>query len=159
MGVWGYPPDISFTPFLARACPELAEGKGNRSDDAPLIETLDKVGGDGRRSCSTPCQDAPVHCRADLPGGSLDKARWYNGKIGGNTAPKEVGMILARRMGNLGTESAFAVLAKARELEAQGRDIVHLEIGEPDFATPKHIREAVVRAVEQGYTHYVPAPG
>ncbi len=68
-------------------------------------------------------------------------------------------MILARRIGNLGTESAFAVLAKARELEAQGRDIVHLEIGEPDFATPKHIREAVVRAVEQGYTHYVPAPG
>ncbi len=68
-------------------------------------------------------------------------------------------MVLARRIGNLGTESAFAVLAKARELEAQGRDIVHLEIGEPDFATPKHIREAVVRAVEQGYTHYVPAPG
>lgn len=68
-------------------------------------------------------------------------------------------MILARRIGNLGTESAFAVLAKARELEAQGRDIIHLEIGEPDFATPKHIREAVVRAVEQGYTHYVPAPG
>lgn len=68
-------------------------------------------------------------------------------------------MVLARRMGNLGTESAFAVLAKARELEAQGRDIVHLEIGEPDFATPKHIRDAVARAIEQGYTHYVPTPG
>ncbi len=68
-------------------------------------------------------------------------------------------MVLARRMGNLGTESAFAVLAKARELEAQGRDIVHLEIGEPDFATPKHIRDSVARAIEQGYTHYVPAPG
>ncbi len=67
-------------------------------------------------------------------------------------------MVLARRMGNLGTESAFAVLAKARELEAQGRDIVHLEIGEPDFATPKHIRDAVARAIEQGYTHYVPTP-
>ena len=68
-------------------------------------------------------------------------------------------MVLARRMGNLGTESAFAVLAKARELEARGRDIVHLEIGEPDFSTPRHIRDAVVQAIEQGYTHYVPAPG
>lgn len=68
-------------------------------------------------------------------------------------------MVLARRMGNLGTESAFTVLARARELEAEGREIIHLEIGEPDFATPKHIRDAAVRALEQGYTHYVPAPG
>ena len=68
-------------------------------------------------------------------------------------------MVLARRMGNLGTESAFTVLARARELEAEGRDIIHLEIGEPDFDTPKHIRDAAILALEQGYTHYVPAPG
>ena len=68
-------------------------------------------------------------------------------------------MVLARRMGNLGTESAFTVLARARELEAEGREIIHLEIGEPDFDTPKHIRDAAIRALEQGYTHYVPAPG
>ena len=68
-------------------------------------------------------------------------------------------MVLARRMGNLGTESAFTVLARARELEAEGRDIIHLEIGEPDFDTPKHIRDAAILALEQGYTHYVHAPG
>ncbi|MBI2171014.1 MAG: pyridoxal phosphate-dependent aminotransferase [Chloroflexi bacterium] len=68
-------------------------------------------------------------------------------------------MVLAHRMANLGTESAFTVLARARELEAQGKEVIHLEIGEPDFATPKHIRDAAVRALEQGYTHYVPAPG
>ncbi len=68
-------------------------------------------------------------------------------------------MVLARRMGNLGSESAFTVLARARELEAEGREIIHLEIGEPDFDTPKNIRDAAIRALEQGYTHYTPAPG
>jgi aspartate/methionine/tyrosine aminotransferase len=62
-------------------------------------------------------------------------------------------------MGRLGTESAFEVLARARALEAEGRTITHLEIGEPDFATPVHIVEAAVRALEEGHTHYVPAPG
>lgn len=62
-------------------------------------------------------------------------------------------------MSGLGTESAFAVLAKAQALEATGRDIVHLEIGEPDFATPPHIVRAAVAALEAGHTHYVPAPG
>ncbi len=68
-------------------------------------------------------------------------------------------MKLAGRMGRLGTESAFAVLAKAQALEAQGRSIVHLEIGEPDFPTPEHIVAAAVEALHAGYTHYVPAPG
>ncbi len=67
--------------------------------------------------------------------------------------------MLARRMDKLGTETAFMVLAKARELEAQGKEIVHLEIGEPDFETPKHIRDAAKEALDQGYTHYVPTPG
>ena len=68
-------------------------------------------------------------------------------------------MTLARRVFNLGTETAFMVLAKAKELEAQGKDIVHLEIGEPDFDTPAHIKEAATQALRDGYTHYVPAPG
>ena len=65
----------------------------------------------------------------------------------------------AHRMSTLGTETAFEVLAKARRLEAQGRNIVHLEIGEPDFDTPAHIIEAAVRALQGGYTHYTPAAG
>jgi aspartate/methionine/tyrosine aminotransferase len=66
---------------------------------------------------------------------------------------------LAARMARLGTESAFEVLARARALEAQGRKIIHLEIGEPDFATPPHIAEAAAEALRAGFTHYVPAPG
>jgi aspartate/methionine/tyrosine aminotransferase len=68
-------------------------------------------------------------------------------------------MQLADRMGRLGTESAFEVLARARALEAEGRKIVHLEIGEPDFDTPDHIRDAAAEALAAGQTHYVPAPG
>jgi len=68
-------------------------------------------------------------------------------------------ILFADRMGNLGTETAFEVLAKAKALEAQGRRIVHMEIGEPDFDTPAHIRQAAAAALEAGYTHYVPAPG
>lgn len=68
-------------------------------------------------------------------------------------------MKIAGRMNRLGTETAFEVLAKARALEAQGRDIIHLEIGEPDFDTPAHIVEAGVQALRDGYTHYGPSPG
>jgi aspartate aminotransferase len=66
---------------------------------------------------------------------------------------------LADRMSRLGSESAFEVLAKAKALEAQGRTIVHLEIGEPDFPTPEHIIEAGCTALHQGATHYTAAPG
>jgi len=62
-------------------------------------------------------------------------------------------------MDRLGTESAFEVLAKAKALERSGRQIVHLEIGEPDFDTPAHIVAAAREALDKGYTHYVPAPG
>jgi aspartate aminotransferase len=65
----------------------------------------------------------------------------------------------ADRMALLGTETAFEVLARAKALEASGRTIVHLEIGEPDFATPEHIVEAAVRALRDGHTHYTPAAG
>lgn len=67
--------------------------------------------------------------------------------------------ILAGRMQELGTETAFEVLAKAKALEKQGREVIHLEIGEPDFDTPKNIRDAAVKALNSGYTHYVPAAG
>src|SRR6266542_1528199 len=66
---------------------------------------------------------------------------------------------LADRIGRMGTESAFEVLAKARGMEAQGRKIIHLEIGEPDFDTPAHIVEAAAEALREGFTHYVAAPG
>jgi aspartate/methionine/tyrosine aminotransferase len=68
-------------------------------------------------------------------------------------------MKFARRMDDIGTETAFEVLAKARKLEAQGRNIVHLEIGEPDFPTPPNIVEAAEKALRDGYTHYTPAGG
>ncbi len=68
-------------------------------------------------------------------------------------------MKLSKGMSRLGTETAFEVLARAQALEAQGRDIVHLEIGEPDFDTPKHIRRAAADAMEEGYTHYCNAQG
>ena len=68
-------------------------------------------------------------------------------------------MKLAQRMSRLGTETAFEVLAKAKALEAQGKSIIHLEIGEPDFDTPDNIREAAVKAIQAGETHYTPSPG
>ena len=67
--------------------------------------------------------------------------------------------IFAKRMQALGTETAFEVLAKAKALEKQGKDIVHLEIGEPDFDTPKNIKDAAAKALNAGYTHYTPSAG
>jgi aspartate/methionine/tyrosine aminotransferase len=72
---------------------------------------------------------------------------------------EEDGVRLATRMNTIGTESAFEVAARARALEAQGRSIVHLQIGEPDFDTPAHVREAAKRALDEGATHYAPFPG
>ncbi|MCC6945891.1 MAG: aminotransferase class I/II-fold pyridoxal phosphate-dependent enzyme, partial [Thermomicrobiales bacterium] len=68
-------------------------------------------------------------------------------------------MKLATRMSRLGTETAFEVLVRARALEAQGRDVVHLEVGEPDFDTPANIIEAGANALRTGWTHYGPAAG
>src|SRR5690349_19047003 len=68
-------------------------------------------------------------------------------------------MQLAERMSRIGTESAFEVLAKARALEKQGKQIVHLEIGQPDFPTPAHIIEAGKRALDEGWTGYGPTAG
>ncbi len=68
-------------------------------------------------------------------------------------------MQIADRMSRLGTETAFEVLAKARKLEAQGREIVHLEIGEPDFDTPQNIIDAAKEGLDKGFTHYGPSAG
>jgi aspartate aminotransferase len=68
-------------------------------------------------------------------------------------------MKLSERMARLGTETAFEVLVRARALEAQGRNVIHLEIGEPDFDTPGHITDAAIAALKGGATHYGPAAG
>lgn len=67
--------------------------------------------------------------------------------------------IFAKRMNRLGTESAFEVLAKAKSLEAQGKDIIHLEIGQPDFSTPMNVCEAAFKAMKDGHTGYCPSAG
>ena len=66
---------------------------------------------------------------------------------------------LASRMSQLGTEGAFEVLARAKELEARGQDIIHLEIGEPDFSTPPYVIDAAEAALREGWTHYAPSAG
>jgi aspartate/methionine/tyrosine aminotransferase len=66
---------------------------------------------------------------------------------------------LAKRMAGLGVETAFEVLARARAMEAQGKHIVHLEIGEPDFDTPANVVEAGIDALRKGWTHYTPSAG
>ena len=68
-------------------------------------------------------------------------------------------MRFAQRLSRLGTETAFEVLARAQALEAQGKRVIHLEIGEPDFDTPKYIRQAAAEALESGFTHYGPSAG
>ena len=75
------------------------------------------------------------------------------------TLATPVELRLARRMARLGTETAFEVLVRARALEAQGRDVVHMEIGEPDFDTPANIIAAATDALHQGWTHYGPSAG
>jgi aspartate/methionine/tyrosine aminotransferase len=74
-------------------------------------------------------------------------------------ATAQLELRLASRMSRLGTETAFEVLNRARQLEKQGREIIHLEIGEPDFDTPANVIEAGVDALHKGWTHYGPAAG
>src|SRR4029078_10905407 len=68
-------------------------------------------------------------------------------------------MHIAERMTRIGIESAFEVLQRARVLEAQGKNVIHLEIGQPDFPTPPHIKDAGKRALDEGWTGYGPTPG
>ena len=71
----------------------------------------------------------------------------------------ECGLPKSSRMSRMGTETAFDMLVKARALENQGKHIIHLEIGEPDFDTPQNIKDECKKAIDQGYTHYGPAQG
>ena len=73
--------------------------------------------------------------------------------------PAQRHLRLANRMARLGTETAFEVLVRAKALEAKGRDIIHLEIGEPDFDTPRNIIDAACDALHKGFTHYGPSAG
>ena len=66
---------------------------------------------------------------------------------------------IAAAVDRLGSENAFEVLARARQLEAQGRRVVHMEIGEPDFDTPDHIKKAAAEALDDSHTHYTPSAG
>lgn len=66
---------------------------------------------------------------------------------------------VADRMGLIGTEAAFEVLARAKEIEAKGVRVIHFELGEPDFDTPRHIKDAAIKALEEGYTHYTSSRG
>jgi aspartate aminotransferase len=79
--------------------------------------------------------------------------------VAGELEERTQGPALAESVGRLGTESAFAVLARAGELERAGRDVVHLEIGQPDFPTPPHVVEAGVAALRDGQTGYCPSAG
>src|SRR5947208_12908903 len=93
--------------------------------------------------------------RPSVAGALRDFRTRYNGA----RSHQEAGMNVAERMGRLGTESAFEVLARAKALERQGKEVVHLEIGEPDFDTPAHIKEAAKRALDANATHYGPSAG
>ena len=89
----------------------------------------------------------------------MNKLAESDSECGTSSVRSVVPLRLARRMARLGTETAFEVLVKARALEAKGRDIVHLEIGEPDFDTPGNIIDAAIDALHQGFTHYGPSAG
>ena len=76
-----------------------------------------------------------------------------------NSSVHSISMFLSQKMSRLGTETAFEVLARAEALKAEGRDIINLGIGQPDFKTPSHIVEAAVKALHDGHHGYTPAPG
>ena len=85
--------------------------------------------------------------------------RGYNALFACMERATQYELRLASRMSRLGTETAFEVLNKARALEREGKEIIHLEIGEPDFSTPENIIDAAVEALHQGWTHYGPSAG
>lgn len=102
---------------------------------------------------------ARVHVRPHLVLELVENCKLVNANqiLHRMTQPSE--LRLARRMARLGTETAFEVLVKAKALEAKGRDIIHLEIGEPDFDTPGNIIDAGCDALRKGFTHYGPSAG
>src|ERR1039458_3265610 len=104
----------------------------------PVVAVPEK-GCDHGRLSYCPCS---ISC-SRRPGGQI--GRWGDESV--------YDMKLARSMSRIGVESAFDVLLRARALEAQGRNVIHLELGEPDFPTPPHIVEAAKKALDEGWTH------
>ena len=100
-----------------------------------------------------------VHTRADLVLGFVPDRKLVNANPILHRMTRTFELRLATRMARLGTETAFEVLVKAKALEAKGRDIIHLEIGEPDFDTPRNIIDAACDALHKGFTHYGPSAG
>ncbi len=99
-------------------------------------------------------------CRVDVVVARHGRILPRDRHIGPPESPASMAaMRLAARMKDIGTETAFEAAARARELEATGRDVIHLEIGEPDFDTPENIRAAAKRALDEGWTHYGPTTG
>jgi aspartate/methionine/tyrosine aminotransferase len=98
--------------------------------------------------------DAPLCCEQDVRTMTTTTPDLHT-----NTDASRFPLRLADRMQRLGTETAFEVLVRARALEAKGREIVHLEIGEPDFDTPENVIEAGIDALRSGWTHYGPSAG
>jgi len=115
-----------------------------------------------QRTPSDFAQGRAVH-RGNPFAGERARATWtiegYNMSLTTMETSTQYELKLAQRMSRLGTETAFEVLNKAKALERQGKDIVHLEIGEPDFDTPKNVVEAGVNALRSGWTHYGPSAG
>jgi len=102
---------------------------------------------------------ARVHVRPDLVLKLVENCKLVNANQILHRMIQPFELRLARRMARLGTETAFEVLVKAKALEAKGRDIIHLEIGEPDFDTPGNIIDAGCDALRKGFTHYGPSAG
>jgi len=102
---------------------------------------------------------ARVHVRPDLVLELVENCKLVNANQILHRMIQPFELRLARRMARLGTETAFEVLVKAKALEAKGRDIIHLEIGEPDFDTPGNIIDAGCDALRKGFTHYGPSAG
>jgi aspartate aminotransferase len=116
-------------------------------------------GTNGQVKRYTNCLTSPLACTDNAEARCLRPNDELERTEDGTRRVRVIVVELASRMERLGTESAFTVLAKAKELEAAGRTVVHLELGEPDFPTPAHIVDAAIEALHAGHTRYVPTPG
>src|ERR1017187_2675360 len=122
--------------------------KGDEARRLPMGVSMLATGGRPGRPTGT----RRAEYRVSTPTGRCFRVSW-------GCPGKWTAMQLAERMSRIGVESAFDVLVRARALEAQGRSVIHLEIGEPDFPTPPHVVEAAKKALDECWTHYGPTQG